>query len=65
MPRRSKQVSILELILCNGGPASGEWRGPAYSEASLKDFDQSEFEGTGEHTGRAPLLVQVQGADRE
>ena len=24
MPRRSKQVSILELILCNGGPASGE-----------------------------------------
>ena len=44
---------------------SGEWRGPAYSEASLKDFDQSAFEGTGEHTGRGPLLVQVQGADRE
>ena len=32
---------------------------------ALKDFDQSAFEGTCEHTGRGLVLVQVQGADRE
>ena len=42
MPRRSKQVSILELIPCNGGPTQGEWRGPAYSEASLQTLDHND-----------------------
>ena len=32
---------------------------------ALNNFDQSAFEGTGEHTGRGPVLVHVQGADRE
>ena len=32
---------------------------------AFKDLDESAFEGTPEHTGRGPLLVQVQGADRE
>ena len=37
-----KQVSILELVPCNGGPASGEWRGPACSESSLRTLDHND-----------------------
>ena len=42
MPKRPKQVSILELIPCNGGPASGEWRGLACSESSLRTQDHND-----------------------
>ena len=42
VPKRSKQVSILEQIPHNGEPVWGEWRGLACSDFSLQTQERSD-----------------------